>query len=175
MICGGGGWACRTAVIEFAMALVCAAMSDRIAWNSSERRVGIPAIAISMRSARPSKRLSWNPRKLKPPIMTTATMPITHRAPSIDVFNPVRAPSSCASRVSTVARQPTSTSGGRVGGPLPPRAIVVSAAPLASMRSSWWRSMSMSILLTVLFHELQECLNLFQTFVPGLVRGLDMI
>jgi len=32
MICGGGGWACRTAVIEFAMALVCAAMSDRIAW-----------------------------------------------------------------------------------------------------------------------------------------------
>ncbi len=31
MICGGGGWASRTAVIEFAMALVWAAISLRIA------------------------------------------------------------------------------------------------------------------------------------------------
>ena len=35
MICGGDGCACRTAVIEFAIALVCAAISARIARNSS--------------------------------------------------------------------------------------------------------------------------------------------
>ena len=60
------------------MALVCAAMSDRIAWNSSERRAGFRQSPFQC-DLRDLERLSWNPRKLKPPIMTTATMPITHR------------------------------------------------------------------------------------------------
>jgi hypothetical protein len=153
MICGGGGWYCRVAVIEFAMALVWAAISERIARNSSDSRAGIAATAVSMRSTRPSNRLSWNPRKLKPPIITTAMTPITQRIPSM-------APFRLSSRASTDARQLSQVPDGG-GAPFPPSVLV---------RSSCWRSSpprrrrnSKEMLLTASAYDTQKCLNMFQT------------
>src|SRR5207302_549578 len=83
--------------------------------------------AVSMRSTRPSKRLSWKPRKPKPPIMITATMPTTQRVLSIEPFNPSR-------RASTDARQPSHVPDGG-GSPFPPSVLVIPPPPLASIRA----------------------------------------